>query len=39
VKLQAQDYESIADNVSDFLLDQQRGLEQFYEVVRQGTVH
>jgi hypothetical protein len=39
VKLQASDYQTIADNVSQFLLDQQRGLEQFYAVVRQGTVH
>jgi hypothetical protein len=37
-KLQASDYASIADHVSSFLLDKERGLEQFYEIVRQGTV-
>jgi hypothetical protein len=31
------DYASISDNVSDFLLNKERGLEQFYEIVRQGT--
>jgi hypothetical protein len=36
-KLDAGDYANIADNVSDFLLNRERGLEQFYEIVRQGT--
>ncbi len=36
-KLRAPDYKSIAQNVSSFMLDKQSGLEQFYEVVRQGT--
>ncbi len=31
------DYASIGENVTSFLLDKQRGLEQFYEVVRLGT--
>jgi hypothetical protein len=38
-KLRPQDYASIADNVSDFLSNKERGLEQFYEIVRQGTLH
>jgi hypothetical protein len=37
-KLAAEDYASIADNVSDFLLNKERGMEQFYEIVREGTV-
>ncbi len=36
-KLAADDYGAIASQVSSFLLDKQRGLEQFYEVVRKGT--
>ena len=36
-KLAGGDYASIADNLSDFLLNKERGLEQFYEIVRQGT--
>ena len=36
-KFEPQDYASIADNVSDFMLNKERGLEQFYEIVRQGT--
>jgi hypothetical protein len=36
-KLGSEDYASIADNVVDFLTDKERGLEQFYEVVRNGT--
>lgn len=36
-KLLPADYASIADNVSDFMLNKERGLEQFYEIVRQGT--
>ncbi len=31
------DYRNISDNVSDFLLNKERGLEQFYEVVRNGV--
>jgi hypothetical protein len=38
-KFAGADYASIADNVSDFLLNKERGLEQFYEIVRQGTVN
>jgi hypothetical protein len=38
-KLDAPDYSNIAFNVSDFLQNKERGLEQFYEVVRQGTPH
>ncbi len=37
-KFTAADYASISDNVSDFLVNKERGLEQFYEIVRQGTV-
>jgi hypothetical protein len=36
-KFEAADYASIADNVSDFLLNKERGLEQFYAIVRNGT--
>ncbi len=36
-KLTPADYQSISDNVADFLLNKERGLEQFYEVIRQGT--
>jgi hypothetical protein len=36
-KLAAGDYGAIAKQVSDFLLDKQFGLEQFYEIVRKGT--
>ena len=35
---QAVDYGNIADNVSSFLLDPQSGLEQFYAIVKLGTV-
>jgi hypothetical protein len=35
--LAAGDYQSIATNVTEFLSDKRRGLEQFYEVVRLGT--
>ena len=38
-KLQGADYANIADNVSDFLLNKERGLEQFYEIVRLGTAN
>jgi len=33
------DYASIADEVSDFMLNPTNGLEQFYAIVRNGTVH
>jgi hypothetical protein len=36
---QAPDYGNIADNVSSFLLDPQSGIEQFYAIVRDGTVN
>jgi hypothetical protein len=36
-KLAATDYANIADQVSQFLLDKESGLEQFYEIVRRGT--
>jgi hypothetical protein len=32
------DYASVTDQVTDFLLNKERGLEQFYEIMRQGTV-
>jgi hypothetical protein len=38
VKLDATDYQSISDNVTSFLIDKQRGLEQFYQVIRDGSV-
>jgi hypothetical protein len=38
-KLDAQDYANAANELSEFLLDGQRGMEQFYEIVRQGIVH
>jgi hypothetical protein len=31
------DYASVSDNIVDFLTNKERGLEQFYEVIRQGT--
>lgn len=31
------DYLSVSENVIDFLTNKERGLEQFYEVIRQGT--
>jgi hypothetical protein len=36
-KLQGFDYASITDEVQSFLLDPQRGMEQFYAIVRNGT--
>jgi hypothetical protein len=36
-ELNSADYASISQNLDEFLLDKQRGLEQFYEVVRLGT--
>lgn len=35
--LEQKDYASVSQNVIDFLLDPHSGLEQFYEVIRQGT--
>lgn len=35
--LKQEDYGNIGSNVVEFLTDKERGLEQFYEVVRQGT--
>ena len=35
---QATDYANISDNVSSFLLDPTNGLEQFYAIVKNGTV-
>ena len=37
-KFAGTDYANIADNVSSFMLDKERGLEQFYQIVRNGTV-
>ena len=31
------DYATVSENVVDFLTNRERGLEQFYEVIRQGT--
>jgi hypothetical protein len=31
------DYAYVTDQVHDFLVNRERGLEQFYEVIRQGT--
>lgn len=35
--LAKEDYASVGENVVDFLTNKERGLEQFYEVIRQGT--
>jgi hypothetical protein len=35
--LKREDYANVTANVSDFLLNKEHGLEQFYEVIRQGT--
>jgi hypothetical protein len=35
--LKQQDYASIGEHVVDFLMNKERGLEQFYEVIRNGT--
>lgn len=35
--LAREDYANVSQQVFEFLTDKQRGLEQFYEVVRQGT--
>ena len=37
-RLDVADYGSVTSSVSDFLLSKDRGLEQFYEIIRQGTV-
>ncbi|WP_394848159.1 hypothetical protein LZC95_11920 [Pendulispora brunnea] len=37
-KLQGPDYGTMMKEMSEFMLDKQRGLEQFYEIIRQGTV-
>ena len=36
-KLNGDDYQNMANEMSEFLLDGQRGLEQFYAIVRNGT--
>jgi hypothetical protein len=36
-KLDSADYQSISATVADFLISKERGLEQFYEIVRKGT--
>lgn len=35
--LNRSDYANVSENVVDFLINKERGLEQFYEVIRQGT--
>jgi hypothetical protein len=35
--LAKEDYQSVSANIFDFLMNKERGLEQFYEVIRQGT--
>lgn len=35
--LAKEDYAFVSENVVDFLLNKERGLEQFYEVIRNGT--
>jgi hypothetical protein len=37
-KMAPADYANVANELSEFLLDGQRGLEQFYAIVRNGTV-
>jgi hypothetical protein len=32
------DYGSVTGSVTDFLLNKEHGLEQFYEIIRQGTL-
>ncbi|NOU27405.1 MAG: hypothetical protein HOO96_05800 [Polyangiaceae bacterium] len=36
-KLDSADYQSISNTVTEFLISKERGLEQFYEIVRKGT--
>ena len=38
-KLAGTDYANMSNELSEFLLDDQRGLEQFYQIVRNGTEH
>jgi hypothetical protein len=38
-KLLGADYANMGNELSEFLLDPQRGLEQFYQIVRNGTEH
>jgi hypothetical protein len=38
-KLAPADFANIADNVSDFLLNKETGMEQLYAVIREGTSH
>ncbi|HEY6458768.1 MAG TPA: hypothetical protein VIY73_01415, partial [Polyangiaceae bacterium] len=38
-KLLGGDYANMANELSEFLLDPERGLEQFYQIVRDGTEH
>jgi hypothetical protein len=38
-KLAGTDYANVANELSEFLLDGTRGLEQFYAIVRNGTAH
>lgn len=35
--LNRDDYAHVSENIVDFLMNRERGLEQFYEVIRQGT--
>jgi hypothetical protein len=35
--LNRSDYGAVSANIVDFLANKERGLEQFYEVIRQGT--
>jgi hypothetical protein len=35
--LAKEDYTVVGENVIDFLTNKERGLEQFYEIIRQGT--
>jgi len=37
-RLDTADYAHVADEVSEFLLDKERGLEQFYAIVHNGVV-
>jgi hypothetical protein len=37
-RLDVADYGSVTGSVTDFLLNKEQGLEQFYEIIRQGTL-
>jgi hypothetical protein len=37
--LKQEDYASVGENVVDFLTSKERGLEQFYEIVKNGTAN